>query len=255
MREVDEYDFFELEPNDIKRLVFEVYDGGRPVIIRNGGLVDNPRVFWMSQFKRFMTHDRRQFSHDSQYFTSDWWEITNDSSRDTSYAFATTPQPFHTDNAWFMDPPEINLFIMLKQAQKGGEQLLITVDDIIDCLKIENPNLLDELTSRKVRIKKGSEEDIFNETTIIQYGEVSKIFWNYYRCLKNADNQKMIEDFFQFLESKRESEIVYKIHLNTGDCLINNDIRAVHGRNRFWVSKERDRSLIQSMWKMPADAR
>lgn len=198
-----------------------------------------------------LTHDKRHFNFNADVDMADWAEISNQPEKATSYQHSTTPQPFHTDNAWFSDPAEINVFLMEKQSVKGGEQLIYPLGKLISDLQAEDPQLLADLRNIKVVIKKG--DDIYeNNTTIIAGSDQPKIFWNYYRTRKDTPEiESLCERFFNYLKSKETSDSVIKVRLEDGDCLVMNDQLMLHARTAFVASAPRERVLLQSMWKLP----
>ncbi len=248
---IKEYNMCELNESNILDLVKDVYISGFPLIIRSAISKNFTKTDWIELLKKEWLHDKRHFTHDSKLSESDWWEITNKKEFESAYAYSHTAQPFHTDNAWFNNPPEINLFLKQRQAKSGGEQLIYMLDDLILDLKKQNPDLLEALISTEVVIKKG-DEDFENRTTIIRPGKPNTVFWNFYRTRANHGGlSKMLNDFFEFLNLQRESESIYRIRLDDGDCLINNDVRSLHARESFYVAEDGERSLLQSMWKLP----
>lgn len=191
--------------------------------------------------------DKRHFGFDGTLHQSDWWDISYDPKRDSSYAYSNTRQPLHTDNAWFKDPSEINFFVMQKQAVSGGEQTILPLSRLIDELTLKSPELLDDLKSVPVIIKKGDDKTE-NNTTII--ADESSIYWNYYRTKRtNQHVDKMCESFFSFLEMLEQTPVVERLHSSTGDCFAFNDTKLLHGRGAFTAQKAGDRLLSQSMWK------
>ncbi|ALS99057.1 hypothetical protein AT746_12815 [Lacimicrobium alkaliphilum] len=156
----------------------------------------------------------------------------------------------HTDNAWFADPAEINFFVMQKQAESGGEQTIYPLSRLQEDLLAENRSLYEDLISIPVTIQKGDDE-YQNHTPIIVEHTQPRIFWNYYRTLRdNKDIDNMCEQFFRFLEKKESSSSVIKLRAESGDCFAFNDSRLLHGRLAFNAQKPRDRVLYQSMWKL-----
>jgi hypothetical protein len=138
---------------------------------------------------------------------------------------------------------------MQRQARSGGEQLIYMLDDLVLDLKKQNPDLLDALISTEVVIKKGDEE-FENRTTILKLGNPNTIYWNFYRTkVNNSRLSKMLNDFFEFLELRRETEGIYRIRLDNGDCLINNDVRSLHARESFCVTEDGEmfKSWIRDM--------
>lgn len=188
---------------------------------------------------------------EDQIKPADWWEISYQPEREIAYAYSKTPQPLHTDNAWFGDPAEINFFIMDKQATSGGEQTIYPTSRLIEDLSVKEPGLLHDLSTMEVVIKKG-DNDMYNKTSIIKRKAQPEIFWNYYRTDKSLPEVAiMCETFFAFLKQQAETVSVEKVHCDTGDCLSFNDLHMLHGRTAFEAHNPRDRVLLHSMWKLP----
>lgn len=197
----------------------------------------------------FLRHDKRHFDFGESLSIADWWEISNQPDKEISYAYSTTPQPLHCDNAWFSDPAEVNFFMMERQAIEGGAQTLYRLADILGDLETDAPDLLKVLSTVPVIIKKG-ETDLAHHTTIIQMEPAPRIFWNYYRTRKDsAPVNEMCERFFAWLKKQEQSGRVRTVRMDTGDCFFFNDQKMLHGRTRFSARAARDRVLLQSMWK------
>lgn len=191
---------------------------------------------------------------EKQIKSADWWEISYQPEREIAYAYSKTPQPLHTDNAWFGDPAEINFFIMDKQSASGGEQTIYPTSRLIEDLSAKEPGLLHDLSTTEVVIKKGDNE-MYNKTSIIKLKAQPEIFWNYYRTDKSSREVSMMcEAFFAFLKQQVETNSVEKVHCHTGDCLSFNDLHMLHGRTAFEAHNPRDRVLLHSMWKLPEES-
>ena len=237
---------------DLKKSLYNLKFSEKPIVIRKNKFNPQSLEKWGDfftnecKFKR----DRRQYYADCSSGILDWWEISNQPDKSFSYAFATTPQPFHNDNAWFADAAEINLFYMFKQAKVGGSQIFYPISILIEDLMREEKELFDDLSSIPVIISKGK-DDYFNETTILKNEDRWRIFWNFYRTQKNSPEiNNMCENFFQFLDKKRTSKSIERVRLESGESLAFNDQLVLHARDSFRVSKPRERILYQSMWKV-----
>jgi hypothetical protein len=245
-------DSFDEEIPDLLRLC---YSTGSPIIVRNAIKPGFDESNWLDKLTciPFLRNDNRQFDATTkEFFTATWWQITNVSSKSKAYAHSTGPQPLHSDNAWFSDPAEINIFIMKQQAAKGGEQIIYPLKKLLRDLESEDPQLYCLLTTIPVVIKKGNTSHS-NYTTIIKFdGNVPKIFWNYYRVQRTTGQiESMIDRFYDFLAKKVStcSDSLEYVHLESGDALIMNDITNLHGRTSFAASRDNERLLLQSMWK------
>ena len=202
-------------------------------------------------------HDLRHYHADSHALKNmDWWEIVyHPHPVSQSYTHSNTRQPLHCDNAWFSDAPELNLFIMEKQAPTGGEQVLYPVSLLLEDLQRDQPALLKLLVETAVIIRKGNEYGMWNETTILKLGSQPKVFWNYYRIQKDTSKvADMCECFFQFLEKRMLSGDLPQLRAEDGDLFFFNDQLVLHGRLAFEAKDLADRMLLQSSWRLPDPA-
>lgn len=223
------------------------------LVIRAGARRILTRAQWTAllQDECGMTLDARQYNYEEALVLEPWWEISNQPDKENSYAYSTTPQPFHNDNAWFSDPAEINFFLMEKQAVSGGEQLIYPVSRLIEDLSRLDAELLRDLTSTKVIIRKGG-SDHQNVTPIITMHDGGRVYWNYYRTVKTETFvRELCERFFTFLEKQETSSSIYSVRCESGDALAFHDQRLLHARNAFVAHRPRDRVLYQSMWRVP----
>lgn len=199
-------------------------------------------------------HDPRHYQPDTHVLQNmDWWEISyQPQPASQAYTHSKTRQPLHCDNAWFSDAPELNLFVMEKQASAGGEQVLYAVSALLKDLKRYKPALLHLLLETKVVIRKGEESGVWNETPILITGPNPKVFWNYYRIQKNTSKvDDMCQDFFHFLEERMLSGDLPQLRANDGDLFFFNDQLALHGRTAFEATELSERVLLQCSWKLP----
>lgn len=223
------------------------------LVIRNGRHRSLSRAEWAQLLEDdcCMTLDARQYSYEENLVLEPWWEISNQPDKATSYAYSTTPQPFHNDNAWFADPAEINFFVMEKQAVSGGEQLIYPVSRLIEDLQKLDPTLLTDLTATSVTIRKGG-GDYQNMTPILTLDDGGRVYWNYYRTVKtDSFVNDLCERFFTFLKGRESSSSIYTVRCESGDSLAFNDQRLLHARGAFVAHQPRDRILYQSMWRLP----
>lgn len=234
---------------ELKEAILSLSNSENPLVIRNAlsiGLLDD----WLDFLKEkcALRHDRRHYSHDEKMSIEDWWEVSYQPGKDTAYAYSKTKQPFHTDNAWFSDPAELNFFIMEKQAKQGGEQMFYYLSRLLDDLQSKEPLLYKDLSTVPVIIRKGDGK-YANDTTIIREGDNPSIFWNYYRTEKpTGEIQNMCDGFFKFLESQESTNSVERIRCESGDSFCFHDQKMLHGRTSFEANQPFDRILYQSMW-------
>lgn len=234
--------------------ILALRNSDHPLVIRCRPGHPLTRTEW-SQFLRDTCHltlDARQYSYEENLVLEPWWEISNQEEKATSYAYSTTPQPFHNDNAWFADPAELNFFVMEKQAVSGGEQLVYPVSRLINDLQTLDPALFADLCSTTVTIRKGG-DDHQNMTPIITLEDGGRVYWNFYRTVKTEPFVNALCDrFFAFLKKQESSPSTYAVRCGSGDSLAFNDQRLLHARTAFVAPKARDRVLYQSMWRLPA---
>ena len=243
----------EVELPEVATAILALASSDDALVIRTGQRHHLSRPEWsrLLQDQCHLTLDARQYSYEENLVLEPWWEISNQPDKANSYAYSTTPQPFHNDNAWFADPAEINFFVMEKQAVSGGEQLIYPVSRLIDDLQTLDAALFNELTTTSVTIRKGG-DDYQNVTPIITLEDGGRVYWNYYRTVKTDPQvNDMCERFFAFLKRQEGSSSTYSVRCESGDSLAFNDQRLLHARNAFVAHQPRDRVLYQSMWRLP----
>tara|TARA_B100000989_G_scaffold48766_1_gene31878 strand:- start:1130 stop:1876 length:747 start_codon:yes stop_codon:yes gene_type:complete len=233
----------------VKQFMGTIKKGGKILVIKNA-----INIFSLREWEIFiknkleLTQDKRHYDINENLIISNWWQIVYDPARDHSYTHSKTTQPFHNDNSWFSNPAEINFFYMEKQASCGGENLFYPLYRLLDDLMKDEPELLNDLIHTGVTIKKGTQYS--NKTTIISNDD-NKIFWNYYRTVKeNNQIKKMCDSFFSFLKTKENSKSIINYRVKTGDLFCFNDLSMLHGRLAFQANLKGDRSLFQSMWRI-----
>lgn len=237
----------------IREAILGLAESDDVVVFRTSDLYRPTRAEW-AEFLLVdcqLELDMRHYSIEEKIVPDYWWEISNQPDKANSYAYSTTPQPFHNDNAWFADPAEINFFVMEKQAVSGGEQLIYPVSRLINDLQALDASLFGDLTTTPVTIRKGG-DDFQNLTPIITLEDGGRVYWNYYRTVKTDPHvNDMCERFFAFLKQQEGSSSIYSVRCQTGDSLAFNDQRLLHARTAFVAHQPRDRVLYQSMWRLP----
>lgn len=249
----NEIDLESTELPDVARAILSLERSDEALVIRSSSRKSLTRADWAAFLQRDcgLTLDTRQYDFQESLVLEPWWEISNQPDKATSYAYSTTPQPFHNDNAWFSDPAEINFFMLEKQASSGGEQLIYPLSRLLHDLSSLDPQLFRDLTATVVTIRKGS-GDHQNVTPIITLDDGGRIYWNFYRTVKtDAFINELCDRFFAFLKEQESSTSIYTVRCESGDSLAFNDQRLLHARNSFAASAPRDRVLFQSMWRLP----
>ncbi|NVK57562.1 MAG: TauD/TfdA family dioxygenase [Alteromonadaceae bacterium] len=241
-----------LDVQKTKSLLYQLSNSEIPIVFKNGMSKMN-RQQWYDFLEQDcqLIPDKRHFDNTQSLKIQDWWEISYQPDKAETYAYSATRQPLHTDNAWFSNPAELNFFVMHKQAIEGGKQTIYPLSILMEDLQTKTPELLNDLTSIPVTIKKGegAEEHI---TPIIKLGNSPTIFWNYYRTQKATPAiANMCQAFFDFLAEQENTSSVFRLPSDTGDCFVFNDAKLLHGREAFSARQSRDRVLYQSMWRLP----
>ena len=157
----------DLNKNSLVNMINGIIGGNRVLIIKNGINLFN-LIEWENFFikKLSFTLDRRHYDVKSNLKMSNWWTINYDPDKETTYTHSKTRQPLHNDNAWFIDPAEINLFFMERQSTYGGENTFYPLERLLEDLSKNQPTLLNDLMNIEVVIKKGNIAK-HNKTTII----------------------------------------------------------------------------------------
>ena len=248
---IQSFQYDALTPEDIVELIYQMKHQSGAVLIKNV-TGDVTSVFSNLFLQARLELDYRQYSIDGDLELSSWWEISNQQSKDRSYAHSKTRQPFHNDNAWFSDPAEINLFYMQKQVKVGGNQLVYRINDLVEDLADYDQKLLDKLLSTKVHIFKGDGK-YSNYTEILKLTpDGHQSFWNYYRTEKGTDEiRELCDQFFEFLNMQldQNAKNIHELRSESNDVFFLNDQLNMHARQAFEADEDRSRVLYQSMWK------
>ena len=247
-----EVKYSEVNDRELSELILATGDTEDPLVIRGACDENRTKDYWYNFVKNVcnLKPDHRHIGIGGASERSQWWEISNQKDKSISYAYSATPQPFHCDNAWFSDGPEINFFIMKKQAIQGGEQFFYPVSRLVNDLEKFDPALLTDLLATPVVITKG-DEGFENKTPILTLSDGGKVYWNYYRTIKiDKFINELCERFWAYLKTMEQSDSVDYVRCETGDGFAFHDNKVLHGRTAFKAENERDRVLLQSMWKI-----
>jgi hypothetical protein len=180
--------------------------------------------------------------------SGEWMDVRFEPDRLDAYRHAKVGQPLHTDGAYVarQDAREIALFYMARQAEAGGESLIVAADTIDRCAASRDPGLHQRLTNLAIKFGKNSGDP--RVTTILrrEAGRL-KINWNYFRVLPDQgdDAARLREDFRAFLEDMVRRGDVMTFRLDSGDALFFKDDEVMHGRAAFEAARSGDRLL----WK------
>lgn len=113
---------------------------------------------------------------------NDWMDVRYDPQRQQTFRHASAAQPLHTDSAHVATVPGFALMVMAKQAQSGGETVLLDVETLAQAARADDPALFTEMTELPVNMAlppgTGSHEPILQKR-----GDRLSIRWNYYRVV------------------------------------------------------------------------
>ncbi|WP_374571544.1 TauD/TfdA family dioxygenase [Phenylobacterium sp.] len=185
-----------------------------------------------------------------------WMDVRFEPDRPDTYRHANVGQPMHTDGAYSDDGQDIGLFFLERQAESGGESLMIDAETIAERLSKTDPDLLERLFSTTVRFGKGEAGRI--APILVRQGERLKIHWNWFRVLPGQGEavDKLREDFRAALEDMVEDGTVAAFRLQPGDAVFFRDDEVLHGRKAYAAKVSGDRLLWKTYFVSdPARAR
>lgn len=179
-----------------------------------------------------------------------WMEVRYDPKHPDAYRHSPNAQPLHTDGSYIPSFPNATLMCCVASAGKGGETTFLSSEDIVAALRLNNPELLRALSSRRISHARSGDER--TELIIDLLQDPIEVNWNYY-CLSpdlDEDDRTVCEAFFEFLQTDpivKERTIAVK--LMPGDAVAWKDRQLLHGRNGFEATIESERFL----WKCAID--
>ncbi len=148
----------------------------------------------------------------------------------------------HTDEMYRSEPPAITLFQIIKAAASGGHSTLIDGLQLAARLQAEAPEAFETLTSLPARFHRELDDGhIFEMQAPIlatgRWGEVTGIRFND-RCMAPVDATfddvirfyDAVEVWFSMITSGRDT---LEIPLESGEMLVFNNQRVLHGRTAF----------------------
>ena len=176
----------------------------------------------------------------------DWMDVRFEPSRQDTFRHACVAQPLHTDGAHVAGAGGFALMFMAKQAQSGGETVLVDAATVARILDRDDPALLRDVTELPVHMVlppgEGSRDPL-----LARAGDDWTIRWNYYRVAPGQHERidAMRERFSAALARIADSSDAVQFLLGEGDALILDDTTVLHGRRAFAASERSDRL----MWK------
>jgi len=197
-----------------------------------------------------LAEDVRSGDREHQRTGGIWMEVRYDSRFPDAYRHSARAQPLHTDGSYIPTFPNASLMTCIANTAEGGETTFIDSPVLIQVLRREAPELLDELLSTPVpHARSGDRRD---EPIIRQVGDRTRVNWNYYCVAADATStaRDLAETFHQFLlDSPGVKAGTQTVKLWPGDALLWKDAEVLHGRNAFVPTRESDRFL----WKCAVD--
>ncbi len=172
---------------------------------------------------------------------------------DVAFRHSKNAQPFHTDESYVSSPAGIMLFYCVNAAPSGGETNYMSGRGLVDYLRGEQPELLEQLQTTDVRYSKAADYKHRPILTIDDDGAVDLNF-NYYCADPDQDENalKLNQRFFDFLQHDLPDELVYPVGLRPGDSVAWRDDLVLHGRNAFEAEATSDRLIWKTGVVLPA---
>ena len=185
-----------------------------------------------------------------------WTYVCYDPSVEDAYRSTSNAQPLHTDGAYQHESPDATCMYCISNSSEGGETVFITGENLISTMKMDAPELLDQLCTIPVCFSRTFENGENQKTRrIIQQDEQGNITltWNYYRVdpASSVEVKQLCETFHQYLQSTlMGSNKLLGIHLKPGEAVLWLDEKLLHGRNSFVAHQFGDRNLAKTCLKL-----
>lgn len=176
-----------------------------------------------------------------------WTEIKYEPAKsEDAYKSSNKSQPLHTDYGYFSFEIYAAFFYCSQQAEFGGATTFIDADSVVAVLEKADPSLFERLQQTKIHFGRKSNPLAHNDDFILAKDRLGwKINWNYYRALNDIQNQVLIEDFKNFLDTCIEkSGELKELKLQVGEGVFFQDRRVLHGRNSFIGNRQLNKGGI-----------
>jgi alpha-ketoglutarate-dependent taurine dioxygenase len=176
-----------------------------------------------------------------------WTEIKYEPEKSNdSYKSSNKSQPLHTDYGYFSFEIYAAFFYCVAQAEFGGATTFIDINKVVEVLKPINSSLFNSIQSQKIHFGRKDNPIANNDDYILQKDALGwKINWNYYRALGDVNNQALVEDFKDFLDTYIEkSGELTELKLEPGEGVFFQDRRVLHGRNSFVGNRQLNKGGI-----------
>lgn len=167
-------------------------------------------------------------------------------------ADSTLSLELHTDNPYRDHPPQLQILHVLESAQIGGETLLADGFNAASVFSQSNPDLFDLLCRVKVRFCWSDDAHYFWACAPIitqdHTRSVSMVRFNHRAMIAaDAKDDETLKAWRQayraFGRLLNEQQQMFKLTLNSGDILIMDNHRILHGRGQFEQSQTSARHL------------
>lgn len=226
-------------------------DSNKVFVLRAAEKIDSVRDFYESLFPSIGTpaalaEDVNLGDRSNQRTGKIWMEVRFDPRFPDAYRHSANAQPLHTDGSYIPTFPNSTLLACVTNAGAGGETTFLDAEDLIACLKLENPALLEKLMSRPMPHARSG--DSRSESVIRLEDGKLHVNWNYY-CVApdiDAETRKIADEFHSYLLTSAAIKAkTLPVKLLPGDSVMWKDDELLHGRNSFEATKESERFI----WK------
>jgi len=210
-----------MPPEEIGHLIAEQFAEGVPYVHLRDVPFTRLEAAEQTMYIRRASEMIGELSLSSGDPTSDVWRL------DTVTSPSASRIPYHTDNPFYKLPERFIGFWNLKSSMEGGENVLLTVDNLLEqlgCLPDGN-ELIDELETHQVTFAHDLSEAVHPILDTRQ--EVIR----YDRRYADAQSVQLADRFTQILESGRLRGHVIK--LAEGDVLFFDNYRLLHARESY----------------------
>ena len=165
----------------------------------------------------------------------------------TNLAFTSATLTGHTDNPYRHPVPTLQLLHVLSNNVEGGDSTLVDGFKVAETFRAEAPAQFDILAKTLVTFRFSSEDaDLRHESTIIQTdprGEVVGIRFNNRSMQTFAVEPEQMPTFYAayhtFARMLEEDRFKVKFKMGTGDAMLFDNQRVLHGRIGYKSSGDR----------------
>ena len=193
-----------------------------------------------------LAEDVKKGNRDNQRTNEIWMEVRFDPTFKDAYRHSSSNQPLHTDGSYIPNFPNATLMCCVANSKQGGETIFLDPKDLVDCLKQDNKELLEELLTENLIHERSGDKRI--EKVISIDNNKYLVNFNYY-CVSKSNNAKqltMAKNFFEYLcNSEKIRKKIKEVKLSPGEAVTWKDRELLHGRNSFSASENSERFL----WK------